>query len=294
MNVRDAGLFYSFMYEQSRLKGNGKVYKLPQGNIIDIISSTTRSSEPSKIYENSERLIEAKGSSSVYPIDVPIYKSIKKLSAEVYPAKYYVYIVYNIRLNKIPHLIEVDGFTVQRFKKEVRNRVTINLHKVHENVKKGALKVYDLPCLTSETLLRIKTFIKSGTGVPLISIHEYIFKSKYNDFVNFIENLGSDIKRVRNDARRCYYYVSKITGKRCPLVWIYPKKKPVEDRSLRVNPRNDSPRYAPHIRYPAEIATISKYKSKDESSDWYPVFYISTDEDIAKAMCIIKFAYENM
>ena len=215
------------------------------------------------------------------------------MSKNAYPDKYFVYIVYNIHINKAPILIEVDGNYVEKFKSEKRHRDTIDIHKVHDHVKTGRLKQYDLPLLTKEMKQKIRIFIKTSTGIPHAEILEHLYKIKYNNFVKFIQMLGPDI-RPEAQHRRCFSYISEITGARCPLVWLYPKRKPVEDIPFRVNVKHDSPKEAPHIRYPVVIETITKYQSRTKTSDWYVNFYVFTDDDLEKAKQIIQFAYENL
>jgi hypothetical protein len=291
--VRKIGEFYAYQFEKSRLKGSGQVYKLKQGKVVDIVSTTTTQQDEASIFNNLSRLIEAKGSSASKPVDVPIYKSLKTLKPEVYPSKYYVYIVYNVRLNKTPCLVEVDGHYVENFKKEVKKRNTINLHKVHYHVKNGRLKVYDFPVLTKETLKDIKKFAKGVTSASYAHITEHIFSHRHKELVKYIESLGSDVRR-ESQKRLCFSYLSKKAKKRYNLILIYPKRMPHEEKPFTVHIRNDAPSYAPHIQYPSEITTISGYISKANTSDFYPKFKIVTDDDIEKAKRIIEFAYDNL
>jgi len=291
--VEDAGTFYAYQFEKSRLKGSGRVYKLKQGKVVDILSTATTLKDEVSIFNNLLRLIEAKGSSKNKPVDVPIYKSLKTLKPEVYPNRYYIYLVYNVKLNKTPHLVEIDGHYVESFKKEVKKRDTINLHKVHNHVKTGDLKVYDLPVLTKETLRNIKKLAKGIASVPYVHITEHIFSHRHKELIKYIKSLGSDVRR-ESQKRLCFSYLSKKVKRRYNLALIYPKRMPNEERPFTVHIRNDAPSYAPHIQYPSEITTISGYTSKVNTSDFYPKFKIVTDDDIEKAKRIIKFAYDNL
>jgi hypothetical protein len=122
------------------------------------------------VYESEKRarFIEVKGMHNEQPVDFRIFGRVRKHNdwLEAVPLnsdKYFVYVVYNIRLNESPHLVILDSAFIKDYGHWRPEGRCIHVHDVHD-VRKGIeqrrLKSHKLPRLATRTKKAIPTSVE--------------------------------------------------------------------------------------------------------------------------------------
>jgi hypothetical protein len=212
-----AGLYYAAMFAYNQMNKRGTVLIVKTGEIYDmVIAPDVVSSNTQVIRKRGERFVEVKGSKNVNPPSVPVCRTVEDLPTQIFPQKYFVYVVYNLVLHKKPGIAILDPNYLHRFAKITRHELTIHLLGVNKDARKGIIKnyrdVFDVITVTKKK--EIFNSFRDGKicvheriqSTPIMPINEYTrseerYKPLLSDKLNMIEseNVAKSAKQTRHE-----------------------------------------------------------------------------------------------
>ena len=284
-------IWYVCMFERKRLRSKKAIIEIKKGNkVFDIVTKGN----------TGIRFIEVKGMYYERPSDFRLYKSIRRYNKELHgipvrSKKYFVYLVYNIYLNKKPRLVILDAEFIRKYGVYRSKDNCIHVHKVAEKIKEEGVTKYTLPW----TLTRNKRKFINNSKIRSAKINTHtldditipkgnVSGSRYDKLINFIGSLGDDIIEMHQQIRIAFSSKSRKNNKSARLVWICKLEHSGTPESFWIWLRKDTTQ----CQYPAAIKTISDYR--DDGGYGYPAFKISSNQDLEMAKQMIKFAYNKL
>lgn len=152
-----AGMYYVWNYEKQQARWQRKsqhIGVLKTGYVFDIVVG----------HKTVRRCIEVKGQSNKNPVAFRIHRSAlhrHPITNEVpiRSKKYYVYLVYNIGLNKSPYLIIMDSEFLRKHKHIGRDG-QIHILDVNDSIQREKIKPITLSKLTGDKKKMVLKFWK--------------------------------------------------------------------------------------------------------------------------------------
>lgn len=151
--TKRAAIWLAYQYELQHKKKNQHIVIFKSGQVYDIGTCHT----------NLDRGIEVKGSCESNPPAFRIYSSIlrsdpwlngqKPLNSK----KYYVYLIYNIKINCRPRLVILDSKFIRKYGKRGEDG-TYHVLGISDGINKHNIKIYEGPTLTKARKRTINNF----------------------------------------------------------------------------------------------------------------------------------------
>lgn len=160
--ISKAAIYYAYQFEKKRAGNGFKTHIMPPSNVFDLVTAGKQYKHIEDIFKYAIRYIEVKSTRYGLPVD---FKILKEICSELKPNigipiksnKYYVYVIFNLGLNKIPYLVVLDSRFIRNHGK-MCGVDCITIHRVADTIAKKKMPIYRLPMLTAARKNSVETF----------------------------------------------------------------------------------------------------------------------------------------